>query len=78
MLQMAYYKTRNTGTRNDGTRNTRWTAEHRRNNRNAAEQRSTTIEHWRNNETLKQRQWNNKQEKEDEIIIFIYSRLKVH
>ena len=47
---------RNTAGTPPEQRNSTGTMEHRRNNRNTAEQRSTMIEHWRNNETLKQRQ----------------------
>ena len=53
-----------TGTPEHGTptgrRNNAGITEIHRNNGNTAEQRSTTIEHWRNNGTLKQRQWKNK------------------
>ena len=51
LQKTAYYKTRNTGTRNYGTRNTGGTPEHWWNTGTLAEHRSTggTTEHWRNN-----------------------------
>ena len=45
-LIMAYYKTRNTGTRNQGTRNTGGTPEHWRNTGALVED---TTEYWQNN-----------------------------
>ena len=121
-LFWSYYKTRNTGTQNDGirntrgttehhrntgtrnthwtteqhlnteqwktgTRNTRWTTEQRRNNGTPPEQRNTprtmetprngTAEHY-DRALTEERNFETTPMKVDEIIMFIYSRLKVY